>query len=287
MPASIFKALNSMLVLLLLSMQLSAQETEQDLTTISTETVLFDMGDVTLTAEPGQYVLCPSRQFYDAAVSKGIDQTTFIYYAAVLVENGQTSSTVRNLAGREFSLPNQMIIPIPKGQTASTGDVVLTWWQTGSGMQRAIVVGGTETEPVVRYLDISLDNPSGAGLREDTLKPDSFVRLTDQWQPGSTVAVTTEQSTIHGQLLAVSESKVLVREFAGKLNMYDRENAMPLPVVPELGEGDAAQAALWGSFKPVTVTRVDSEIGRVYANFTLGREEQEKVIAFGDIYIER
>lgn len=245
---------------------------------------LFDLESSSLAAEPGHYVLCPSRQFYDAAMEKGVDKTTFVYYAATLMEAGDNSSVVRNLAGTRFTLPNQMIIPIPAGQTAKVGDVLLTWWQSGSGMQRAIVVGGTATEPVVRYLDITLDNPSGAGKREDTLKPDSFYVLDRDWQPGSTVAVQTERTVRHGQLLCVSKSKVIVREFAGKLQMYDRDHATPIPVVPTVYEGDVVQAAIFGSFKPVTVKRVDPEIGRIYVNFQLGRKDQEKILPYGDVY---
>lgn len=36
-------------------------------------------------ALPGDYVLCPSRQFYDGAVKNGTEKATFIYYAATMV----------------------------------------------------------------------------------------------------------------------------------------------------------------------------------------------------------
>ena len=245
---------------------------------------LFDIQVSKPTAQAGDYVLCPSRQFYDNAVQKGVNKTTFIYYAATLVEANETTSTVKNLAGRTFSLPNQMIVPIPKEQTAKKHDIVLTWWQKGSGMQRAIVVGGSETEPVVRYLDIKLTNPSGAGKREEKLRPNSFVVLNQPWQVGTTVAIKDSGRVKHGQLLAVSKEMVLVKEFAGKLGCYPRKSAKPLPIVPVLEKNGAAQAALYGSFKPVTVTRVDAEIGRVFATFEFGRKPREEAFSFGDIF---
>ena len=225
---------------------------------------LIEIDVPTPTAAPGDYVLCPSRQFYDSAVEKGVDKTTFIYYTARMVEVGDSESKVKSLAGTEYSLPNVLIIPIPKGQTAEVGDILLTWWQSGSGMQRAIVVGGSETEPVVRYLDIAYDNPSGAGKREDTLKPDSFVVLRKPFQIGSSVAVSVGRQKRVGQLLAADQERILVKEFAGRLKIYDRNAAQPLPIRPKLAKDSAANAAMFGSLKPITIKKVDERIGRVF-----------------------
>ena len=245
---------------------------------------LFDIQVPKPTAKPGEYVLCPSRQFYDAAVKRGVDKSTFIFYAAKMVDVGASESTVTNLAGRKFQIPNQLIVSIPPKQECQTGDILMTWWQTGSGMQRAIVVGGTKTEPIVRYLDITLDNPSGAGKKEDTLKPDSFVVLNQAWQIGSAVAIKDGRRTKHGLILAVSEKHVLVREFAGKLKCCDRKNVSPVPIIPDVVADDIALASVHGTFLPVTVTKVDSKIGRVFTNFQLGRKDQERVFAFGDVF---
>ena len=248
---------------------------------------LFDIQVPRPTAKPGEYVLCPSRQFYDSAVKRGVEKTTFIYYAAKMVEVGDSNSTVTNLAGRKFQIPNQLIISIPPKQECQKGDVLMTWWQAGSGMQRAIVVGGTEIKPIVRYLDITLDNPSGAGKKEDTLKPDSFVVLNNEWQIGSSVAIKEGRRTTHGVIVATSEKQVLVREFAGKLKCHERKNASPIPIKADVVAGDIAMASVHGTFLPVTVTKVDAEIGRVFTNFQLGRKDQERVFAFGDIFKEQ
>lgn len=112
---------------------------------------LFPIESQRQSTEPGQYVLCPSIQFYESAIEKGADKTTFIYYAAKMVKPEAEVSTVRNLAGRDFSLPNQLIIPIPNGRTASVGDILVSWRQSGSGIQRCIVVGGTKTEKAFAF----------------------------------------------------------------------------------------------------------------------------------------
>ena len=240
------------------------------------------------TADAGSYVLCPSRKFYDTALKEGFERSTFIYYAATMVTPGDEESTVRNLAGREFSLPNAMMITIPAGQKAKVGDILLSWWQSGSGMQRCIVVGGSPEEPVVRYLDIAYDNPSGAGTKEDTLKPDSFYVLNsskqkEAMQIGTTVTAKTQRRERFGQIVAMDDDKVMIREFAGKLKIYDRSLVTTMPLRPQLAAGDAADGALFGSMKPVMVVKVDEKIGRVFTTYQLGRTEKEKVFSFGEI----
>ncbi|MEO1527940.1 MAG: hypothetical protein AAFX06_21110 [Planctomycetota bacterium] len=247
------------------------------------DTPLFGLKTGPLTAQTGDYVLCPSRQFYDAAVEKGIDKTTFIYYTATLVESNDATSTVRSLSGSTYSLPNEMIVPIPKGQTAKIGDVLLTWWQSGSGMQRAIVVGGTPERPVVRYLDIAYENPSGAGKKEDTLKPDSFFVLDGTMQLGTMVAVQDGGRQRVGRLLAMDDESVLLDGFAGKLRRYDRSAATVMPLRPNLKAGDRGEAVVFGSLKSVTVKKLDEKIGRVFATYQFGRSEKERAFAFGEI----
>jgi len=244
---------------------------------------LFDITVPKPTAKPGDYVLCPSRQFYDSAVEKGVDKTSFIYYTAQMAEVGDVESKVQSLAGTEYSIPNEFIISIPRGRTAKVGDILLTWWQTGSGMQRAIVVGGSETEPVVRYLDITYDNPSGAGKTEEKLKRDSFYVLSKPFQIGTTVAVQSGAQQRFGHLLAMDDDKVLVKEFAGRLMLHDRRLAIAMPIHPEFSDSSAAEAALFGGLKPITIVKVDQKIGRVFATYQLGRTEKEKVFSFGEV----
>lgn len=250
---------------------------------------LFGLNSAKPTAKKGEFVLCPSRQFYESAVEKGVDKTTFIYYAATMMEPGDQQSTLKNLAGRTFSLPNEMIISIPSGQKSKVGDILLTWWQNGSGMQRSIVVGGSATQPIVRYLDIKLDNPSDAGKKEEKLKPDSFCVLKNEWQIGTTVRAQDPKQPevqLHGQLLAMDEDRVLIRNWTGKLSVHPRKLTQPLPIVPNLNPNDAVQVALFGSFKPATVRRVDKSIGRVFATYQFARKEKEAAFAFGDVYSE-
>ena len=244
---------------------------------------LFPIQGERPSAKTGEYVLCPSRAFYDKAVKEGANRAIFIFYTARLVASGEVQSKVKNLAGIEFEIPNSMIISIPPQQKAKVGDILLTWWQSGSGMQRAIVVGGSESQPVVRYLDMDFDNPAGIGKKEETLKPDSFFVLNQPWQQGTSVVVDSKAQKRHGTLISTSSDQILVLEFGGKLRCYPKQDAKPIPMRPAVKVGEQVLAEVFGSYRPVTVTRVDPKIGRVFAKYKFGNKEKETAFAFGRI----
>ncbi|MCA9126019.1 MAG: hypothetical protein KDB22_03000 [Planctomycetales bacterium] len=246
---------------------------------------LFPVQTKVLQVPEGNYVLCPSRQFIDKAISSGTEKTSFIFYAARLLSTTEDTCQVRSLAGSEFTVPNELVIPIAASAEAAArpGDILLTWWQSGSGMQRAIVVGGTATRPVVRYLDVDYENPSGIGKRDESLESGTFHVLQRAWQPGSSVAIKAGSTRSVGQLIWADENAIIVREFAGKLKLYARADATPIAIRPELKVNAAAMAQLFGTLKPVTVSKVDARIGRVFCTYQLGRTEKEKAFPFGEI----
>src|SRR5690606_30478353 len=111
-------------------------------------------------------------------LEKGGEKQTFIYYGGWMREPGPAASLVETLTKRTSTIPNALLIAIPPGQHAKPGELVLTSWASGTGMQRAVVVeGGSESSPKVRYLDMSLDNATGWGEREDTLPENTFRKL--------------------------------------------------------------------------------------------------------------
>jgi hypothetical protein len=235
-----------------------------------------------LSAKPGQFVLSPSRQPLDEALTSG-GRGSFIYYGATLVSTGPEASTVRSLAGTEFSMPNALILPIKAKQTASEGDIVLGHWESGSGLQRAIVVGGTPTAPVVRYLDIAYDNPSGWGQKDDTFKPDRFEVLTTAGQIGATVACQDGSGYRHGVLTAESGGRVIVSGFAGALTAFDRGECVDLTPKPQLSVGQTVQVPVVGKYVEGKVKSVDMAAGRVTVSYTWGGGDEEKVFSVVDV----
>lgn len=246
-----------------------------------------DFPKVDTTAKEGQYVLVPSYNWIKDAAEKGIDSTSFIWYVQKLAAVDKENSEVQFMSERK-KVPNAYIIAIAPGQKAKKGDIVLTWWQTGSGMQRAIVVDDKDPiAPIVRYLDIEYDNPAKSrdgvttiGKMDEKIVPDSFAKV-KEFDPGTTVAVQDGANLKAVTVIRVAGDKVLALEGVGKLKVYPKSACKAVPVTPSVKEGARVKVPFVGTFKDATVTKVDAAIGRVFVKFD-GMPD-EKAIAFGDV----
>lgn len=254
------------------------------------EAVKFPFDDfpkVETTAKAGEYVIVPSYNWIQDAATKGVDSTSFIWYVQKMAEPDKENSEVQFLTARK-KVPNAYIVAIPPGQKAKIGDVVLTWWQTGSGMQRAIVVDDKDPiKPIVRYLDIDYDNPAKAkdgvttiGKMDERIVPDSFYKIKEM-DPGTTVAIQDGANVKKGTVIRIAGDKVLVIQSVGKLKVFPKSACKAVPVVPDVKEDDRVSAPFVGTFKDAVVSKVDAKIGRVFVKFD-GMPD-EKAIQFGDV----
>lgn len=240
------------------------------------------------TAKASEHVLVPSYNWLTDAQEKGLDKVTMIFYAQKMDTPGKEMSKVKFMSDTK-DVPNAYIIPIPAGQTAKKGDILLTWWQTGSGMNRAIVTDDADPKrPVVRYLDIAYDNPAKSrdntttiGQMEEKLEPDTFVKISGPMQPGSATAIEAGGDIQHGQIISMTADKVYVMQFAGKTAVYDKAKCKPVPLVPNVKAGDTVKAERFGKFSNAIVSKVDARIGRVFVKFD--GSPDEKAIPFGDV----
>jgi hypothetical protein len=254
------------------------------------EPVKFPFADfpkVETTAKPGDYVLAPSYNWIKDAAEKGVENTRFIWYVQKMAVPDNENSELQFLMERH-KIPNPYIIAIPPKQTAQKGDILITWWQTGSGMQRAIVVDDANpSQPVVRYLDIDYDNPAKSrdssttiGKMDERLVPDSFVKL-KVWDSGTTVAIQDGANQKSAQVICVAGNKVLVME-NGKLKVYPKSSCQALPLVPQVNAGERVKAPRYGmNFASATVSSVDTRNGRIFLRFD--GDKQDKAMAFGDV----
>lgn len=248
-----------------------------------------DFPAVETTAKAGEVVLVPSYLWLQQANVNGPDKTTMIWYAQTMSAPDKEMSEV-DFMSEKRKVPNAYIVPVPAGAKAKKGDIVLTWWQSGSGMNRAIVTDDANpAEPVVRYLDIDYDNPAksrdgktGIGQMEEKLKPNSFVKINNTLEPGTSIAIQDGANMKHAQVIRVAGDKVFVSEGAGRIAVYDKSRCTPLPVKSAAKAGETVKAVWAGSsFQSGTVTKVDSKIGRVFIKFDL--DGKERAVAFGDV----
>jgi hypothetical protein len=240
------------------------------------------------TAKEGEYVLVPLQKSMLETYEKGLDQAAMVWYSQKMVKPGAEKSEIEFSNKEKHEVPNAYIIAIPAGGKAKKGDIVLTWWQSGSGMQRAIVVDDSNpAEPVVRYLDMDYVETSSNGKTptsqtDEKLKPNSFKVLTNELQAGSMIKVNVNNRPRPGQVLNVSGDKVFVRLFAGKIAVYPKSEVKPVPLKSKFKVGDKVSAVYIAEYKDAVVKKVDEKIGRVWVNFP-DIPNSDRVVSFGNI----
>lgn len=247
-----------------------------------------DFPAVETTAKTGEVVLVPSYNWLQEANVKGVDKTTMIWYSQTMEKPDKEMSEVKFMSDTK-KVPNAYIVSIPSGGTAKNGDILLTWWQSGSGMQRAIVVDdATPTEPVVRYLDLDYDNPAKSrdgktsiGQMDEKLKPNTFVKIGAPFDVGSIIACQEGADQKSAQVVRVAGDKVFVNGFAGRVAVIEKSRCTPFPLTSAAKVGDKVKAVWVGSLKEGTVTKVDPKIGRVFIKFDV--DSKEKAVSFGEV----
>lgn len=247
-----------------------------------------DFPAVETTAKAGEVVLVPSYLWLQQANVNGVDKTTMIWYSQTLATPDKEMSEVKFMSDTK-KVPNAYIVAIPPGGKAKNGDILLTWWQSGSGMQRAIVTDDANpAEPTVRYLDLDYDNPAkakdgktGIGQMEEQLKPNTFVKINAPFDVGTMVAVQDGAEQKPAQVIRVAGDKVFVNGFAGRIAVVEKSRCTPFPLVSTAKVGDKVKAVWVNSLKDGTVTKVDPKIGRVFIKFDV--DGKEKAVAFGEV----
>ena len=237
----------------------------------------------------GQTVLS-IHSFYPDKLKESNDpaEETYIFYNATLKSIGEKSSVVTSM-GQDIEMPNALIIPLPQGQTAKKGDIVLTWWQSGSGMERAIVTDDSNpSSPKVCYLDMDWTD-DGKGFANDhnneQLRPNTFTVLkNNEWQPGAQVTVNADGSYKIFTLINAADKYLLLSGWAGKITVYKKEFCKVVPLNQDINVGDEVMANFVGSFKTgYKVTKIDKKIGRVWATDSYG---ETKIFSILDVLKE-
>lgn len=227
---------------------------------------------VPLQAEMGQLALSCYGHYFDCVKEgKGMKDKVMIFYKTNVEKVGQDKTILADY-GEETEVPNALIIPLDKNAKAKKGDIVLTWWQSGSGMQRAIVVDdSTPTEPVVCYLDLSWpDNPESPELEKkrkgEQLKPSTFSVLKGgKWQSGEQVAYRANGEWNAGKLIHTAGDKVLVSVFASYVEATTKDRVKLIPFKEKIKVGDKVSVVWLRYYRPgYVVTKVDDEAGHIY-----------------------
>ena len=196
-----------------------------------------------------------------------------------MVAPGASESEAKSLyTSGIYKVPNAYLVTIPYAQKAVAGDVVLTWWQSGSGMQRAIVTDASNpSEPTVRYLSKLSDKD-----KQEKLQPNSFVKITQPFQPGSVVALNKGGGRSEpAYVLNVSGEKVFVKDIIGVLLLVGKADCTPVPDKPAVKAGDRVKAVRFNSFRDATVVGIDEKLGKVVVR--VDGENEDQTVDFGEV----
>jgi hypothetical protein len=239
--------------------------------------VPFDgFSNLPTTAKAGEIVLTVDESKL-VEIGKGEKDPTAIFQNRVMVTPGELESEVEDSFKKKYKVPNGLIIPVPKGQKAKVGDVVLTWWQSGGGMMRGYVTDAANpAEPTVRYLGMSPRED-----KSDKLKPDSFIVVNNEWAPGAPVQSKDANGTEFAYILRVNGDKVLISGFARKLRVRSKADLSPISYKPAFKVGDEVKAAFFSSFDPATVIAIDPKAGKVTVKRKTGDEQKD--LDFGEV----
>jgi len=235
-------------------------------------------------ASKGDFILCPPELWIKQGFEKGANSVSYIWYGAIMDQPGTNISKVLSLTNSGMYIPNSMIIPIRRGEKVRPGDIILTHWQSGSGMQRAIVVGGDEREPVVRYLDLDYDNPAGVGKKDDKCKVNTFHKIIKEFEPGTSIAVKEGSSYAHYRIICEESGKILALGFAGRIKTFNKKDCIPIPINYFPKKGDKVFALnFMSSFTAGKVVDVDKKIGRIFVEIEWAGKKQISPAAVGQV----
>lgn len=199
---------------------------------------------------------------------ESLSETLLPIYSNTVKAVGKYTLTVEGMHG-DIDVPQALVVPFPKDVKAQNGDVLLTWWQSGQGLQRAIVVDDTkQLTPKVCYLDLDY-RTDGRGFANnhanEELKPNSFKVLKNgEWASGASVAVEDNGLWKSAIILNMQGDKLLLTDAGNHITVAEKSKCKLLPIELNYNEGDSVFAKIGHTFQPdCKVVKVDRRVGRI------------------------
>jgi hypothetical protein len=247
----------------------------------------FRLPATSTSAKAGDFALVPSRGSLSQAFEQAVGSQSLLYAGAYIERAGERESAVVWLTQQRGSVPNSLVIALPRAERARGGDIVLKSAASGSGLERAIVVSEGESEsPRVRGLDLPLDNASAAPEVEDTLPKSTFRVLREAGELGTTLACRRAEKIERFLLVASDGERRLGLGFAGRALLFQSSSCRALPLVPKLQAGARVFVPVAGEFVPAKVSRIDARSGRVLVEYEFAAESKEMAVGYTNVATE-
>jgi hypothetical protein len=197
-----------------------------------------DMPDITFQLSKGDIVLVPNpnviQEILDVKSGKAEPyKGSAIYYKKEVVSSKAKSSVIKFV--EEADIDHRFVIPIPKGQKAKKGDIIVTWLQTdlrgtSPNLIRAIVTDDSDpTMPKVIYLNEKLTDEK---FPEYKIAANSFFVLKEDFMPGATVAAKGKFGMDCFVIVSVKNDKLLIKSGSGQLSVNNKSECTLMPLKP-------------------------------------------------------
>ena len=231
-------------------------------------------------SEFGEFVLSPSKANFDSLQKKGFSsENIFVYYPRKYIKKNDNYFILEEFYDT-IKIPNSLVIPLPDSQKVSKGDIVLTWWQKGTGMQRALVLNDKPTcTPTVYYLDnqyyfyYSNNDPL---FWVDTLEANTFLKVEDKVMSGRSFSVKGEYITSFYTIINFFGPKILGLSWAGDLKIINSNLCKLVPMNTKFVIGDSVFVPYFGTYVCGTVKKTFTDIGQI--SVAIDYFDSEKVI---------
>lgn len=247
----------------------------------------FGLPATTTSAHASEFALVPSRSSLNRAFEQPEGKQTLLYTGAFVDRPGERESSVVWLTQQRGSVPNSLLIALPRGERAKLGDIVLTNSLSGSGLERAIVVSEGETDvPDVRSLDLPLEGAAVANERRSRLAKSSFRVLSKPAELGTTLACRRGERRERFLLVATAGDTWLGLGFAGRALLLPSRSCRAVPLVPEVHAGSRVFIPIAGEFIAAEVAGVDPGNGRVTVRYEFAAESKELAVGYTNVATE-
>lgn len=247
----------------------------------------FGLASAPLQVGVGDFVLVPSRAAIEQAFEQGTEEQTFVYYAATVVETGALETRVRYLTHEQRTLPNALVVPIRRGALAKRGEVVLTSRARGTGLSRALVLGGDPSAPRVSFLDpvVPASALAEPAALESVLPRDGFHVVREPGEPGSTLACGEGSEREALIVLKVFDERRLAIGFAGRLRVVPANACETLPIGLAPAPGQTVWFPLFSRFHSGRVERFDDATGRALVSYDFAGESRKLAVGLSNLWL--
>ena len=153
-----------------------------------------------------------------------------------------------------MEVPNAFVISFPGHCAVAEGDFVSTWWQRGSGLQRAYVVKVLDDKHIiVRYLDLDVFTVQGEADVMDTINQGSFRVIKDEFDPGASVCYCKSTGKEFYTIINRGGGKLICRSELGKVIFVDRDSVRPNGVNKQLKINQQVEVPFYGIYIPAHI----------------------------------